>query len=58
MSTKHKVTGNLQRCDEQGSGESMMAKDEKGGGACLICSKYFSQYGNLKVHFNKKHGHG
>ena len=55
MSSKHGVTGNLQRCGEYGE-TAMMAKDEKGGGACLICCKYFSQFGNLKVHFNKKHG--
>ena len=51
MVGKHGLAVNLQPCDDG----SKMAKDEKGGGACLICCKYFSQFGNLKVHFNKKH---
>ena len=54
MSGNHGINGNLQLCSEYGDG-SRMAKDEKGGGACLICCKYFSQFGNLKVHFTKKH---
>ena len=54
MSGNHGINGNLQLCSEYGDG-SKMAKDEKGGGACLICCKYFSQFGNLKVHFTKKH---
>merc|ERR550539_914436 len=33
----------------------MMAKDEKGGGACLKCGQYFTQFGHMKMHFYKKH---
>lgn len=54
LKSKHKINGDLKRVSENGDG-SWIAKDEKGGGYCLKCDTYFTLFGNLKAHFNKKH---
>jgi len=54
LKTKHNVTGTFKRVSEDGEGANM-AKSDKGEGLCLLCSLVFSQFGNLKVHFKKRH---
>lgn len=54
LKSQHKVKGNLKRVAEEGD-DSWLLKDDQGGGYCLKCNTYFTIFGNLKAHFNKKH---
>jgi len=54
LKLQHKVKGNLKRVAEEGD-EYWILRDDLGGGYCLKCNTYFTIFGNLKTHFNKKH---
>lgn len=55
MKIKHKLSGNIQLVSDFGNG-AMLARDEKGGGVCLVCRSAYSRMDNLKAHFYKQHG--